>query len=96
MTASVLLCLAPSNEETEAVTTFDLLVRAGIAVTVASDGDTTITCSRGARLVADAPLVSVADNPFDAIVLPGGVKGAECFRDSPLLVECIRQKHQVY
>ncbi|MBG6244162.1 protein deglycase YajL [Candidatus Symbiopectobacterium sp. 'North America'] len=97
MTASVLICLAPGSEETEAVTTFDLLVRAGIAVTVASvasDGATTVTCSRGARLVADAPLVSVADNPFDAIVLPGGVKGAECFRDSPLLVECIRQKHQ--
>ena len=97
MTASVLLCLAPGSEETEAITTFDLLVRAGITVTVASvasDGATTVTCSRGARLMADAPLVSVADNPFDAIVLPGGIKGAECFRDSPLLVECIRQKHQ--
>lgn len=27
------------------------------------------------------------------IVLPGGIKGAECFRDSPLLVATVRQTH---
>ena len=37
--------------------------------------------------------MAVADNAYDAIVLPGGIKGAECFRDNPLLIECIRQKH---
>lgn len=82
MTASVLICLAPGSEGTEAVTTFDLLVRDGIAVTeasVASDGATTVTCSRGARLVADAPLVSVADNPFNAIVLPAVSKEQNAF-----------------
>ncbi len=26
-------------------------------------------------------------------MLPGGLKGAECFRDSPLLVEKVRQMH---
>jgi len=80
----------------EAVTTIDLLVRGGINVTtasVASDGDLTIVCSRGVKLLADAPLVEVADGDFDIIVLPGGIKGAECFRDSPLLVETVRQFH---
>jgi len=74
----------------------DLLVRAGINVTtasVASDGNLIITCSRGVKLVADAPLVEVADGDYDVIVLPGGIKGAECFRDSPLLVETVRQFH---
>ncbi|EOI3504118.1 protein deglycase YajL [Cronobacter dublinensis] len=96
MSASALVCLAPGTEETEAVTTVDLLVRGGINVTtasVASDGNLTITCSRGVRLLADAPLVEVADGDFDVIVLPGGLKGAEAFRDSPLLVETVRQFH---
>ena len=82
MSASALICLAPGSEETEAVTTIDLLVRGGVKVTtasVASDGGLTIVCSRGVKLLADAPLVEVADGDFDIIVLPGGIKGAECF-----------------
>ncbi|WP_455427186.1 protein deglycase YajL [Dryocola sp. LX212] len=96
MSAQALVCLAPGTEETEAVTTIDLLVRGGIKVTtasVASDGNLTVTCSRGVQIVADAPLVEIADGDFDVIVLPGGLKGAECFRDSPLLVETVRQFH---
>lgn len=94
--ASVLVCLAHGSEETEAVTTIDLLVRGGLTVTTASvtdDGSKEIICSRGVRLLADAPLVDVADNDFAAIVLPGGLKGAEAFRDNPLLVETVRQFH---
>lgn len=96
MSAQALVCLAPGTEEMEAVTTIDLLVRGGITVTtasVASSGELTVTCSRGVKLIADAPLVEVADGDFDIIVLPGGLKGAECFRDSPLLVETVRQFH---
>lgn len=95
-TASVLVCLAHGSEEIEAVTTIDLLVRAGLSVTTASvesDGTREIVCSRGVRLLADAPLVEVADNDYDAVVLPGGLTGAETFRDSPLLVETVRQFH---
>ncbi len=72
MSASALICLAPGSEETEAVTTIDLLVRGGVKVTtasVASDGSLTIVCSRGVKLLADAPLVEVADGDFDIIVL---------------------------
>ncbi len=97
MSVNVLVCLAHGSEETEAVTTIDLLVRGGIKVTTASvesDGSLEITCSRGVRLLADAPLVAVADGEFDAIILPGGLRGAETFRDSPLLIETVRHFHQ--
>ncbi|HEF8774192.1 protein deglycase YajL [Providencia manganoxydans] len=96
MTASVLICIANGSEEIETVTTADLLVRAGIAVTLASvtdDGSVAITASRGIKLIADTPLIKVADEPFDAIVLPGGMGGAETFRDSPLVVEKVRRMH---
>ena len=85
MSASALVCLAPGSEETEAVTTIDLLVRGGIKVTtasVASDGNLAITCSRGVKLLADAPLVEVADGEYDVlIVLPATarIKGARVF-----------------
>lgn len=97
MSAAALICLAPGSEEIEAVTTIDLLVRGGINVTVASvasDGNLTIACSRGVKILADAPLVEVADGDFDVIILPGGNKGAEFFRDSPLLVETVKQFHR--
>lgn len=96
MSASVLVCLAPGSEEIEAVTAIDLLVRAGIDVTTASvagDGNLEIRCSRGVRILADVTLVEVADDDFDVIVLPGGLGGATCFNESPLLVEKVRQMH---
>lgn len=96
MMASVLICIANGSEEIETVTTADLLVRAGISVTLASvteDGSVEITASRGLKMIADTPLIKVADEPFDAIVLPGGLGGAETFRDSPLVVEKVRRMH---
>ncbi|MGF1760407.1 protein deglycase YajL [Photobacterium sagamiensis] len=93
----VAVCIAPGTEEMEAINTIDILIRAGFAVTtasVASDGALVVEGSRGIKLVADVALVEVADEPFDCVVLPGGLGGAECFRDSPLLIEFVAQhKH---
>lgn len=90
---SVLVCLAHGSEEIEAVSVIDLLVRAGIRVTTASvesNGETLIVCSRGVRLQSDTTLVAVADQPFDALVLPGGLQGADTFSESLLLLETVR------
>ncbi|KJR27856.1 DJ-1 family protein [Vibrio navarrensis] len=94
MTKRILVPIAPGTEEMEAVTAIDMMVRAGYEVTVASadfEGNLTITASRGVILGAQCLLIDVADEPFDVIILSGGVAGAEAFRDSPLLLEMIKQ-----
>ncbi|MDP5254898.1 MULTISPECIES: DJ-1 family glyoxalase III [unclassified Vibrio] len=94
MNQTVLVPIANGSEEIEAVTVIDTLIRANYQVVVASanfDSSCQITGSRGIALQADCPLVNVADEEFDAIVLPGGVGGAECFRDSTLLIEMLKQ-----
>ncbi len=94
MTVSALVCLANGSEETEAVTVIDLLVWGGIDVTTAAvnNGEgLEVRCSRGVRLLADRPLSAVLDQMFDVIVLPGGAKGAEGFRDDPHLVATVRR-----
>ncbi|ELC0659326.1 DJ-1/PfpI family protein [Vibrio fluvialis] len=95
MTKRILVPIAPGTEEMEAVTIIDILVRAGYQVVVASadfDGKLTMTASRGVTLTAECKLVDVADDELDAVVLAGGVGGAENFRDSTLLVEIIKQQ----
>ncbi|BEI22248.1 DJ-1 family glyoxalase III [Vibrio fluvialis] len=95
MTKRILVPIAPGTEEMEAVTIIDILVRAGYQVVVASadfDGKLTMTASRGVTLTAECKLVDVADDEFDAVVLAGGVGGAENFRHSTLLVEIIKQQ----
>ncbi|GAA5647256.1 DJ-1 family glyoxalase III [Vibrio proteolyticus] len=95
MTKRVLIPIAPGTEEMEAVTVIDIMVRAGYEVVVASadfEGELTMKASRGVTLTADCKLVDIADEEFDAVILPGGVGGAETFRDSTVLVEIVRQQ----
>ncbi|WP_459782370.1 DJ-1/PfpI family protein, partial [Photobacterium sp. R1] len=85
----VAVCIAPGSEEMEVINTVDILIRAGMQVTIASvaeDGALAMKGSRGITLTADRPLVEIADDPFDCVVLPGGLAGAEYLRDSTLTV----------
>ncbi|GEM74026.1 DJ-1 family glyoxalase III [Vibrio sagamiensis] len=94
MNKTILVPIAPGTEEMEAVTVIDMMVRAGYDVTVASadfDGSLTMQASRGVTLTADCKLVDIADDEFDVIVLSGGVKGAEVFRDSTVMMEMLKQ-----
>ncbi len=95
MSKKVLVPIATGTEEMEAVTIIDMMVRAGYEVVVASaesDGRLTMKASRGVTLSADCRLVDIADDEFDAVILPGGVGGSEAFRDSTVLVEIVRQQ----
>ncbi|OTQ73589.1 MULTISPECIES: DJ-1 family glyoxalase III [unclassified Gilliamella] len=95
MTKQALVFLSNGCEETEAVTTIDLLTRAGINVTYASiTEDRQIKCSRGVTILAQKVFSEVNNLEFDVIILPGGLKGAENFRDSQQLIKKLKQSHQ--
>lgn len=95
MSKKILVPIASGVEEMEAITIIDIMVRAGYKVIVATadfDGSLTMQASRGVTLTADYRLIDVADDEFDAVVLPGGLGAAETFRDSTLLLEVVKQQ----
>ena len=49
--------------------------------------------SRGVKIEADELFSEdlVNQNNYDAIVLPGGLGGANTFRDSPVLIETLKK-----
>ena len=78
MVKRALVFLAEGAEEMETVITVDVLRRAGIEVTLAGvNGEQTVTCSRLVKIQPDCSLEKVSNDQFDAVIVPGGLKGAE-------------------
>ncbi len=97
MRIRALVPIADGSEEIEAVCVIDTLRRAGIEVSVAKVGpgdptDLRITASRGVVLQADSPIEACGRETYDAIVLPGGMPGAEHLRDDSTLTEMLRDQ----
>lgn len=95
----VLVPVADGSEEMEVVIVVDVLRRAGASVTVASaeaDGRLAVTCSRGVLLTADATLDAAlgAVSPFDLIVVPGGMPGAERLAGNAALTAALRAQRE--
>ncbi|KAG0254902.1 hypothetical protein BG011_005440 [Mortierella polycephala] len=86
-----LVLIADGTEEMEAVITIDVLVRAGIEVTVASANPSestteSVKCSRGVRIMPDThlsalPIPTPSDSDkayfYDVLMIPGGGPGAK-------------------
>ncbi len=87
---TVLIILAEGFEEIEAVASIDVLRRAGLNVITAGVGKKEITGAHGIKVSADTPLENYTDTP-DAVVLPGGMPGADNLKKSPA-VKNILQK----
>lgn len=90
----VLVLLAQGCEELEAVTTIDLLNRAGIEVITASlDEDKVIRASHGAILMAMMTLneALAQESELDMVVLPGGLPGADFLAEDTRVLELIKR-----
>lgn len=87
----VLVPLAAGAEEMETVIIVDVLRRAGLEVVMAGlDGRDPVVCSRNVRLLPDCAL-GEAQGSFDAIVLPGGAKGADNLAASKTVQGLLRE-----
>jgi len=84
MKKTVLIVLADGFEEIEAITPMDVLRRAGIDVIVAGVGKREIVGAHDITIKTDLILEQYQDTP-DAVVLPGGMPGAENLKKSEAL-----------
>lgn len=72
---NVIIPLADGFEEIEAMSTIDVLRRAGINVTTAGIPGTIVKGSKGTQTIADKKLSETDLESFDALVLVGGYPG---------------------
>ncbi|KAF9587767.1 hypothetical protein IFM89_005499 [Coptis chinensis] len=92
-TPQILVPIANGTEEMEAIMIIDILRRAKANVVVASVEDKLeIVASRKVKLVADMFLEEAAKLPYDLIVLPGGLPGAQTFSNSENLVNLLTKQ----
>ncbi len=92
----VLVPLACGFEDIEAVSIVDVLRRGGVEVVTASLGDVLgVRSAHNVLMQADALLVDVLENEYDAIILPGGGEGTQnLMACEPLHARLRRQKEE--
>lgn len=76
MTKRAVIVLADGFEEIEATISIDILRRAGIDVIVCGLGDRTVKGAHDLEIITDSTLEDFNES-VDAIVLPGGMPGAD-------------------
>lgn len=90
---TVLLAVADGSEEVEFITLADVLRRANIEVTIVSVmHQRQVTGAHDIQLRADALVADVFEQDFDAIVLPGGMPGAEHIANNPSLISMLKEQ----
>jgi len=90
----VLVPLAQSCEEVEAVTIVDVLRRAGIEVVTAGLEEGYVTASRGVRLLPDTTLEKALETDYDMVALPGGLPGSDHLAADERLGKLLRKMNE--
>ena len=91
--AKVLIPLANGFEDIEAITVIDILRRGGMTVVTASIHDTLeVRSAHGIVMQADALFSKAADEPYEAIVLPGGGEGTENLKASEQVIARLQRQ----
>ena len=90
MAKKALVLLAEGFEEIEAVTVIDILRRAGIDVTACGLVGKEVIGAHGLKVVPDSTLDGF-NQEIDAIVLPGGMPGAENLAKSDAVKRLIKK-----
>ncbi|KAL4445511.1 hypothetical protein ABPG74_004585 [Tetrahymena malaccensis] len=94
----ILVPLAPSFEEIEAITVIDLFRRIGADVTVASilnkNEGLVVKGANGIQVVCDRHLDEVVNQDFDMIACPGGMPGAQHLSDCQILIERLKKQRE--
>lgn len=92
---TVLIFLAEGFEEIEAVTTIDLLRRAGLSVqTVAVGNSLEVAGAHHIPVIADKHISDIDAKQADAMVLPGGLPGVTNLNNSQALLKILQEAHE--
>lgn len=95
MSKTVYVFLAEGFEEIEALTSIDLLRRAGITtITVAVGDSLEIRGAHHVPVIADIPLGKISEIEADGFVLPGGLPGVTNLAASPTLLKTIEEGYK--
>ena len=91
MSNHILFLLADGFEETECVAPYDILIRGGVKVSLASiHTDPFVEGAHGLTIRADALLSELDPSLYSGIFLPGGGRGVENLRNSQAVQEPVR------
>lgn len=86
--------MADGFEEVEAIAPMDALRRAGVEAAFVGVTGMTVTGSHGVRVEADAALEDVDAAGCEALIVPGGLRGVNNIKASPMALEAVRRAHE--
>ncbi len=94
MSKTALIVIAEGSEEIETITPADVLSRAGVNVTVAAIGSMELRGGHGVPIRGEMLAEDCENILFDALIIPGGGRGAEALSKSQWLTDAIVRHHE--